>query len=148
MPSCLTHHFGSVSHYTLCRLVNGNRCVTACGKCCLNKLEDEDSGEVLYTNVACQLLNLVSCRCNHYSERAQRVSDCVRLTPELVESSNWLPSTYAYRLVAEGKDLPAWHPLVSGNPFTVHRAGVSARGWSISERDVDNLEDHVIHWQL
>ena len=119
-----------------------------CGKCCLNKLEDEDSGEVLYTNAACYLLNLVSCRCNRYSERAQLVSDCVRLSPKLVEDSAWLPTTCAYRLVAEGKDLPDWHPLISGDPLSVHLAGVSARGWTVSELDVDDLEDQVIHWQL
>jgi uncharacterized protein len=98
-----------------------------CGRCCLVKLEDEDTAEVLYTDVGCTLLDEETCRCRDYPNRQAKVSDCVRLTPEAVRSLSWLPQTCAYRLVAEGRDLPWWHPLVSGDPETVHAAGVSVR---------------------
>jgi len=98
-----------------------------CGRCCLVKLEDEDTGEILYTDVACTLLDDETCRCRDYQNRQAKVSDCVRLTPETVRGLSWLPNTCAYRLVSEGRDLPWWHPLVSGDPETVHAAGVSVR---------------------
>lgn len=119
-----------------------------CGRCCLAKLEDDSDGEVYFTSVACRLLDLNSCRCRDYPDRQQQVADCVALSPDVVASLNWLPSTCAYRLVAEGKPLYPWHPLRSGSPDSVHEAGMSVRGRVISERFVreEDLEDHIIHW--
>lgn len=99
-----------------------------CARCCLIKLEDEDTGEIAITDVGCTLLDAGACRCRRYETRQAEVPDCLRLTPDLVRSLRWLPSTCAYRLVAEGRDLPAWHPLVCGDLEGVHRAGVSVRG--------------------
>jgi len=98
-----------------------------CGRCCLVTLEDEDTGEALYTDVACTPPDDGTCRCRDYPNRQAKVPDCVRLTPEAVRGLSWLPRTCAYRLVSEGRDLPWWHPLVSGDPETVHAAGVSVR---------------------
>lgn len=115
-----------------------------CGKCCLNKLEDIDTGELAYTNVACRLLDLGVCRCTRYEERSRLVPDCVVLTPDNIADLHWMPSTCAYRLLAEGRDLLDWHPLVSGDPDSVHRAGVSVRGRAISERHAGPLEHHIL----
>ena len=115
-----------------------------CGRCCLHKLEDEDSGDIVQTNVACRLLDLNTCHCTRYPERKRLVPDCVVLTPENVSQLPWMPATCAYRLVAEGKDLPWWHPLVSGEPETVDIAGISVKTFAISERVAGDLEDHVI----
>lgn len=98
-----------------------------CARCCLVKLEDEDSGEILYTDVGCTLLDDKTCRCRDYANRQAKVPDCVRLTPDTVRSLSWLPETCAYRLIGEGLDLYWWHPLVSGDPETVHAAGISVR---------------------
>ncbi|MFO1350198.1 MAG: YcgN family cysteine cluster protein [Gammaproteobacteria bacterium] len=117
-----------------------------CGKCCLLKLEDED-GTVAHTNAACRLLDLATCRCRHYPQRRYWVPDCISLTPEKISTLPWLPITCAYRLIHEGKDLPSWHPLVSGDPNSVHEAGVSIRSWAVSERQVRRIEDHIIDWQ-
>jgi uncharacterized protein len=119
-----------------------------CGRCCLKKLEDEETGKVVYTDVACRLLDRDRCRCTRYADRHARVPDCVALDAEDVTTMRWLPSTCAYRRLAEGKPLEWWHPLVSGDPETVHRAGVSVRGRTVSEADVpaDELETRVIHW--
>jgi len=117
-----------------------------CARCCLAKLEDEDTGEIVYTNVACRLLDHETCHCTKYAERSRFVPDCVALTPRNVSLLRWMPSTCAYRLLAEGKDLPAWHPLVSGNPDSVHWAGISVRGRIISERRAIDLEDYVVTW--
>ncbi len=117
-----------------------------CGRCCLNKLEDERTGEILYTDVACRLLNLESCRCSSYEERSRFVPDCRRLSPANVGRIAWLPVTCAYRLLAEGKKLYWWHPLISGDPGTVESAGISVRGRVVSERDVDDMEDHIVEW--
>jgi len=119
-----------------------------CGRCCLVKLEDEDNGEVFFTDVACRLLDHKSCQCGHYAERRAHVPDCVVLTPELVALTDWLPMTCAYRLVHEGETLFPWHPLVSGDADSVHRAGISVRGCVVSEQSVseEDLEDHIIHW--
>jgi uncharacterized protein len=98
-----------------------------CARCCLVKLEDEETGEIHFTDIGCTLLDARSCRCRDYRRRSRRVPDCVRLTPAVVRTLSWLPVTCAYRLVSEGKDLPDWHPLVSGSSESVHEAGVSVR---------------------
>lgn len=117
-----------------------------CGKCCLYKLEDADTAEIHYCNVACRLLDTDTCRCTDYSNRRQRVPDCVKLTPALAVDFSWLPSTCAYRLLAAGEDLPDWHPLVSKDPETVHFYGISVRGRVISEEGIDCLEDYIVDW--
>ena len=117
-----------------------------CGRCCLHKLRDEDTEELAWTNVACRLLDTHSCRCSDYANRKARVPDCVKLTARKVASIDWLPPTCAYRLVQEGEDLRWWHPLVSGDPETVHQAGVSVRGKALPERDAAALVDHVVAW--
>ncbi len=117
-----------------------------CGKCCLHKLEDADTGEISPTNVACRLLDLGTCRCQDYAHRKSLVPDCLRLTPLRVRTLPWLPPSCAYRLLAEGKDLHWWHPLVSGDPETVHQAGISVRGRAVSETKVDDLEDYIVDW--
>jgi uncharacterized cysteine cluster protein YcgN (CxxCxxCC family) len=120
-----------------------------CGKCCLHKLEDEETGEIHPTNVACRLLDLETARCRNYRGRRAFVPDCVRLSAANLARIDWLPSTCAYRLRAEGKPLYDWHPLVSGDPESVHRAGVSIRGWTVSEAETgDDLEDFVVDREL
>lgn len=118
-----------------------------CGKCCLNKLEDEDTGEVAFTRVACRLLDGHSCRCGQYETRKTFVPECVVLEPGGIKNiSYWLPQTCAYRLRAEGRPLYDWHPLISGDPESVHQAGMSVRGWTVPEFEVaeDEWEDHII----
>lgn len=117
-----------------------------CGLCCLNKLEDEDTGEVRYTRAACKYLDIGACRCKDYENRTDNVADCVDLTPSRMRRLHWLPETCAYRLVAEERDLAWWHPLVSGDPESVHQAGVSVRGRVVSEEGVEDLEDYLIQW--
>ena len=118
-----------------------------CGKCCLHKLEDPDTSEVALTCVACRLLDDETCRCTQYEARLSFVPDCVVLTPENIhKNAYWMPETCAYRLVAEGRPLHAWHPLISGDPDSVHRAGVSIRGRTVPEFEVpeEDWEDHII----
>ncbi len=118
-----------------------------CGKCCLNKLEYEDSDEVALTRVACRLLDDDSCTCAQYDIRHQFVPDCIVLRPDNLDShAYWMPATCAYRLLWQGRALPDWHPLVSGDPEAVHRAGVSVRGMTVSEFDIaqDDWEDYII----
>jgi len=117
-----------------------------CARCCLNKLEDADTGAIEWTNVACRLLDEGACRCRDYQNRQQNVPDCVPLTPQTVPTMTWLPPTCAYRLIDEGKGLHWWHHLVSGDPETVHEAGISVRGRVVSERDTDDLEGRVVGW--
>ncbi len=118
-----------------------------CGKCCLHKLEDEDSGEIYFTSVVCNLIDLDSCRCTHYDDRCIRVPECIDLKQHDFAEYTWLPSTCAYRLLCDGKPLEAWHPLVSGDPNSVIAAGVSIRSYAMKEEEVDDLEDHIIEWQ-
>jgi uncharacterized cysteine cluster protein YcgN (CxxCxxCC family) len=117
-----------------------------CGKCCLHKLEDEDTGEIFYTDVACRLLDLHSCRCADYQNRTHMVADCLSLRKELKEALKWLPSTCAYRLISEGKELFDWHPLISGDAETVHQVGISIRDRAVIESQVEDLEDHIVDW--
>ncbi len=119
-----------------------------CGQCCLIKLEDEDTGAIAVTRLACTLLNLGSCQCSGYANRREHVFDCVELTPENVGRIAWLPETCAYRLVDEGKTLEWWHPLVSGTAETVFEAGVSIRGAAISEKKVPEhrYPAHIVAW--
>lgn len=117
-----------------------------CGRCCLHKLEEEDTGDIHYTNVACRLLNPGTCQCKDYQNRKAHVPDCVQLTPDLVGSLSWLPTTCAYRLLAEGQPLPWWHPLVSGDANTVHSAGISVRGRVVAENRAGPLDHHIVTW--
>jgi uncharacterized cysteine cluster protein YcgN (CxxCxxCC family) len=120
-----------------------------CGRCCLNKLEEEDTGRVHYTDVGCRLLDATTCRCKDYRNRSKRVDDCVRLTPENVGTIKWLPPSCAYRLLAHGRDLYWWHPLVSGDPETVNAAEISVRGRvGICEDDLHDQDyaDHIVAW--
>ena len=122
-----------------------------CGRCCLNKLEEEDTGKIFYTSVACRLFDEGTCRCRDYEHRQATVEDCLQLTPDNVGTTPWLPPTCGYRLLARGRDLYWWHPLVSGDPETVHIAGVSVRGRvSASEAEVpdDKLEDYLVDWPM
>jgi uncharacterized cysteine cluster protein YcgN (CxxCxxCC family) len=117
-----------------------------CGRCCLHKLRDADTNRLAFTNVACRLLDPATCRCGDYAHRTRRVPDCVRLRPEALAGIDWLPPSCAYRRIAEGKGLAWWHPLVSGDPETVHRAGISVRGRVVGEREAGPLEDHIVEW--
>lgn len=119
-----------------------------CARCCLNKLEDEDTGEIAWTDIACTLLDGEACRCRDYPNRAATVPECIRLTPAEVRSLSWLPPTCAYRLVEEGRDLYWWHPLLSGDPDTVHEAGISVRGRTVPEDEVplERWEERIVSW--
>ena len=119
-----------------------------CGRCCLLKIEDEDSGEVYYTNVVCKFHDSERCRCTAYQQRSELVPDCIKVTPEVAREQKWLPDTCAYRLLAEGKALFDWHPLISGDPDSVHQAGISVRDKVVSEQYVhpDELPEHLVNW--
>src|SRR5215470_2289534 len=122
-----------------------------CGRCCLNKLEEEDTGRVYYTDVGCRLLDSATCRCKNYRNRGEMVPDCIRLSPDNVRDFQWLPPTCGYRLLARGCDLYWWHPLVSGDPDTVHAAGISVRGRvGVSEEEIaiEDYEDHIVTWPI
>ena len=117
-----------------------------CGQCCLLKFQDDESGELAVLNLACELLDLHSCRCSDYEHRLERVPECTRLTPELIDQFRWLPHSCAYRRVAEGRKLARWHPLLSGDPERVHRKGISVRSFAVTSRGVpeEEYEDHII----
>ena len=119
-----------------------------CGKCCLHKLEDEDTGDVFYTIIACRFLDHDTCKCQVYDERKKHIPDCVTLTPDSVKDTYWLPETCAYRLIAEGIPLFDWHPLVSGDPDSVHKMGMSVAGQVLHENSVspEDFEDHIVRW--
>ncbi|GBQ66422.1 hypothetical protein AA103196_1391 [Ameyamaea chiangmaiensis NBRC 103196] len=117
-----------------------------CGRCCLHKLRDDDTDEILFSEVACRLLDVATCRCRDYPRRQAKVPDCISLTPAMLETIDWLPPTCAYRRLQEGRDLPWWHPLVSGRAETVREAGISAAGRIISERHAGAVEDHLVDW--
>ena len=119
-----------------------------CGKCCLHKLEDDATGDLYPTNVACKLLDRRTAQCKDYRNRRTYVPDCVRLTNQNVHTTEWLPTTCAYRLRANGEPLPKWHYLVSGDREAVHLAGESTRGWTVSEEDVGDLEFHLVDRKL
>ena len=119
-----------------------------CGKCCLHKIEDADTGEIHATNVACKLLDLQAARCSNYRGRFAFVPDCVRLTAGKIDGLEWLPSTCAYRLRAADVPLPEWHYLICGDREAVHAAGMSVRGWTVSETQAGDLEHHMIDREL
>ena len=108
-----------------------------CGLCCMVKVQDEDSGEVFYSDLACRLFDIDTCRCTDYANRARKVESCLVLTPEEKDAYEWLPDSCAYRRLACGKDLPGWHPLLTGRPESVHEAGISMQGKAISENEAD-----------
>ena len=119
-----------------------------CGKCCVLKLEDVDTGTVHYTDVGCKLLDCTTARCRDYSHRKSVVPDCVILTLDSLHKLAWMPSTCAYRLLFEGKDLPDWHPLITGDRNSPRRAGHSVAGRIFTESDIDedDLPDHIADW--
>ncbi|MCA6243537.1 MAG: YcgN family cysteine cluster protein [Phenylobacterium sp.] len=116
-----------------------------CGLCCLVRFEDADSGEIIPTRVHCRLLDAATCRCSNYPDRKQEVPDCITLTPEVIPRLGWMPRSCAYRRLQEGRGLADWHPLVSGDPESVHRAGVSVRGQTLSETELAHEDDMVDH---
>jgi len=119
-----------------------------CGLCCLVKLEDEDTGEVAYTKLACKLLDCKTARCSDYANRREHVPDCLQLTPEMVKALHWLPPSCAYKRVDQGQKLPRWHPLLTGNPKSVREVRKSAAGRCIPEYmvDADDVEDYIVKW--
>lgn len=133
-----TKNLGEMGHEEWESLCDG------CGQCCAHKLEDEDSGRVYFTDVACRLLDMESCRCMDYTHRQLEVPDCIRLSVDEIDRTRWLPESCAYRLVARGEDLPFWHPLVSGDIQSVHEAGISVRRRLVPECEAGDLEDHVV----
>ncbi len=117
-----------------------------CGRCCLHKIEDADTGEISETNVACKLLNTETARCTNYRHRRAYVPDCMRLTIRNVDQATWLPDTCAYRRRAEGRPIPDWHPLLSGDADAAAKAGVSVAHRVVSENDAGPLEHHIVEW--
>jgi len=119
-----------------------------CGRCCLLKIEDQDSGDLFYTNVVCEFHDSEHCRCTAYQQRSLLVPDCLKVTPALARDAKWLPDSCAYRLLAEHKPLFDWHPLISGDPDSIHRADISVRDKVVSEKYVhpDELPEHLVHW--
>lgn len=124
------------------------RLCDGCARCCLHKLEDADTGDVHYTNIACRLLDTQQCRCRAYERRSHLVPDCIALRGAPAEAFKWMPKSCAYRRLAEGRPLEWWHPLVSGDPASVHAAGISVRGRVVAEADVapEDAEDYIVPW--
>jgi len=112
-----------------------------CGLCCLVRFEDEDTGEIVPTRVHCRLFDSEGCRCTNYGQRRQHVPDCIKLTPHNIDALPWMPASCAYRRLHEGKTLPLWHPVVTGDPESVHAAGVSVRGQTVSEASFEDPDD-------
>jgi uncharacterized protein len=121
-----------------------------CGRCCLNKYEEEGTRKIFYTDVACKLLDTDSCRCSDYPNRTKKVKDCLVLTPAVMPEMNCLPPTCAYRLVYEEKDLPRWHPLITGRPESVHEAGISVSGRCVSEKGLTEkqISKRLVRWPM
>ncbi len=117
-----------------------------CAKCCLHKIEDIDTREIYFTNVCCRYLDQQNCQCSEYQNRSVLVPDCVTLTPDDLQDPYWLPSTCSYRLLAEDKPLPEWHPLITGNPESTLESGNRICGRVICETEADELEQHLITW--
>ncbi|HEY7866245.1 MAG TPA: YcgN family cysteine cluster protein [Psychromonas sp.] len=119
-----------------------------CGKCCLNKLIDDETEELHFTNVACHLLHTKSCQCRKYDQRFKLVNDCVKVSLDDIQQFHWLPASCAYRRLAEGKPIPEWHPLITGSKSAMHKGGFSVRGKIISESTIDpeKLEDYIAIW--
>lgn len=137
-------------HYSLAELTQPEweALCDGCGLCCLVKLEDEDTEEVVYTSAACQLLDTKTARCTDYANRQSIVPDCLQLTPERVPELKWLPPSCAYKRLDLGQALPRWHPLITGNPNSVRKARKSAAGRCVSEKDINeaDIEEYVIRW--
>ncbi|MDF0535956.1 YcgN family cysteine cluster protein [Shewanella yunxiaonensis] len=119
-----------------------------CGKCCLNKIIDDETDKLYYTNVACKLLSDKDCRCSHYSQRFELVPQCTAVTPQNIASLDWLPDSCAYRRLYLGRSLPSWHPLLTGNKKQMHKMGMSVKGKIVSETRVRELEDYIVIWPL
>lgn len=117
-----------------------------CGKCCLHKLEDIDTGEVSISNVSCSFLDEETCNCKDYSNREKNVPDCISLDLKNIKKLQWLPETCAYRLIDEGKSLYNWHHLISGSKSTIHEYGMSVRDYSINESKLNNAEEYILEW--
>ena len=117
-----------------------------CGKCCLEKVVFEDDGTLAFTNIACKLLDRTTCRCRHYEHRERYVPECKRITPEMLKYYYWLPKTCAYRLLNEGKPLPKWHPLITGDPTSVHAAKMSASGRTVPPKPEEEFQDYIVEW--
>ncbi|MDD5462698.1 MAG: YcgN family cysteine cluster protein [Methylococcales bacterium] len=117
-----------------------------CGKCCLHKLEDEDTGKIIFTSIACKFINLKTCRCTRYAERTRLVAGCLDLKQDDFIRYDWLPATCAYRLLNDGEELPAWHPLVSESSASAKRSGVSISSYAVKESPDMNPEDYIIKW--
>jgi len=117
-----------------------------CARCCLIKLEDDETDELFFTNVSCHLLNINACRCGDYGNRKFLVPECLQVKKMSREEFQWLPTTCAYRRLSEGKPLPEWHPLITGKAQSVDAAGISVSGFAISEDNIhpEQLEDHII----
>ncbi len=117
-----------------------------CGKCCMTKLQDEETDKIHYTNVACELFDSDSCRCTDYANRTSKIPDCISLSIKRPHEFAWLPTTCAYRLRFESKSLPNWHPLLTGDLHSTHEAGCSVKNRTISVEDAVPLEHHLVEW--